>query len=32
MSFTPLAFVGIMNTIEKFLSCTGIRPWWATNV
>ena len=32
MSFTPLAFVGTMNTIAKFLPWTGISPWWATKV
>ena len=32
MSFTPLALVGTMKTTAKFLSCTGMSPWCATNV
>jgi hypothetical protein len=32
MSFTPFAFVGTMNTMAKFFPCTGMSPWWATNV
>src|SRR6267378_4152581 len=32
MNFTPGELVGSMNTAANFLSCTGINPWWATNV
>src|SRR6185437_7455819 len=32
ISFTPGAFVGVMKTRAKFFPCTGISPWWATNV
>ena len=32
MNFTPGALVGIMKTIAKAGSCTGINPWWATKV
>ncbi|MND04429.1 hypothetical protein D3C83_246890 [compost metagenome] len=31
-NFTPGALVGNMNTSAKFLSWSGIKPWWAMNV
>ena len=32
MSLTPGAFMGTMKTQAYCLSCTGSKPWCATNV